>query len=116
MAKFCGTIGYVETKEVEPGVWTENQIIERQYFGDLIRNFGKRESSGDVNDDINIANEVSIVADPYAMEHFFAMRYVKFGMPAIGGTWKIESVEVSYPRLILKLGGVYNGDTAGVTG
>lgn len=112
MAKMCGLIGYAVTIELEPGLFVDGNIVEKQCFGDLIRNFKKNENSGDVNDNINIANEVSIVADPYAMEHFFAMKYIKFTFPNIGGVWKITNVEVSYPRLTLALGGVYNGDTA----
>ena len=115
MAKFCGKIGYVETVEVEPGVWVKGQITEREYYGDLIRNFVKHESSGNVNDNINIANEVSIVADPYATEHFFAIRYIKFSMPNIGGVWEVTNAEVAYPRIILALGGVYNGESLRTT-
>lgn len=112
MAKFYGVIGYVETAEVEPGVWVENNVTEREYYGDLIRNFGKHETSGNVNDNINIANEVSIVADPYATEHFFAIRYIKFTIPNIGGAWKVTNAEVAYPRINLTIGGVYNGEQA----
>lgn len=112
MAKFYGLIGYnMETVETDPGLW-EEQSIERPYYGDMIRNFSKHESSGGVNDNINIANEISIVADPYAMEHFFAIRYVKFQIPALGGVWKVTNAEVAYPRLILTIGGLYNGDTS----
>lgn len=115
MAKFCGLIGYVdESLPVSPGLW-EDKIIERPYFGDLVRNFGKHEPSGGVNDNTNIANEVSIVADPYAMEHFFAIKYVKFQIPALAGVWKVNTIEVSYPRLILTIGGLYNGDTTGAS-
>lgn len=104
MAKFYGTIGYVNTVETEPGMW-EEQKTERQYSGELVKNTRRLESSGGVNDNINISNEVSIVADPYAYENFHAMRYIKF----IGAKWKISNVEVRYPRLILTIGGVYNG-------
>lgn len=114
MAKFYGVIGYVETTETEPGLW-EQQIIEKPYYGDLVRNFSKHESSGNVNDNINIANEISIIADPYAMEHFFAIGYVKFQLPALGGVWKVTNVEVAYPRLILTIGGLYNGNTSGAS-
>lgn len=107
MAKFYGLIGYAETKETSPGVWTE-QITEREYSGDLIRNTRKLQPSGGVNDDINITNEISIIADPFACQHFHSMRYVEF----MGAKWKIASVEVQYPRLILTIGGVYNGKTA----
>ncbi len=113
--KFYGVIGYVETVETEPGIWEEKNT-ERAYCGDLIRNFGKHEPSGNVNDNINIANEVSIIADPYIMEHFWAIRYVKFTLPALSGAWKVTDVEVASPRLILTIGGVYNGNTAGTPG
>ncbi len=106
MAKFFGKIGFAETLEAAPGVWRPN-ITEREYFGDLIRNVRRYESSGHVNDDLNIANEISIVADPYARDNFHAMRYVSF----MGANWKISGVEVQYPRLILTIGGVYNGET-----
>ena len=105
MAKFYGNIGYIKTVEVEPGVW-EEQVIERPYYGDLTRNTSRFQSSGGVNDDINISNNISIVADPYANENFQHMRYVEF----MGAKWKITNVEVKYPRLILTAGGVYNGE------
>lgn len=104
MAKFYGNVGYVKTVEVAPGVWSE-QATERPYYGDLTRNTSRYQSSGDVNDDININNDISIVADPYANENFQHMRYVVY----MGTKWKITNVEVKYPRLILSLGGVYNG-------
>ena len=104
MAKFYGKIGYANTVETKPGVY-EEQIVERSYYGDLIRNTRRLQSSDKVNDDINISNEISIVADPYATNNFHTMRYAVF----MGTKWKISNVEVSYPRLILTLGGVYNG-------
>ena len=104
MAKFYGKIGYANTVETKPGVY-EEQIVERSYYGDLIRNSRRVQSADQVNDDINISNEISIVADPYATNNFHTMRYAVF----MGTKWKISNVEVSYPRLILTLGGVYNG-------
>ena len=105
MAKWFGMIGYAETVETSPGVWKE-QITKREYFGDLIRNARRLYSADKVNDDINIVNELSIVSDPYAIENFHAMRYAEF----MGTRWKISNVEVQYPRLLLTLGGVYNGE------
>ena len=104
MAKFYGKIGFADTVETAPGVWTEN-IIDYNYFGDIIRNARRLQSSDQLNDDINISNEISIVADPYANQNFHSMRYVEF----MGAKWKITNVEVRYPRLILTVGGVYNG-------
>ena len=103
MAKFYGVIGFAETVETEPGIW-EEKIVERSYSGDLIRNIRKLQSSTSVNDNITISNEISIVADPYAEQNMYAMRYVTFK----GNKWKIESVDVNYPRLTLSIGGVYN--------
>lgn len=107
MAKFYGTIGYAATVETTPGVW-EEQITERTYFGDLLRNNRKLQTANQLNDDINVANEISIVADPFANENFHSMRYVEF----MGTKWKITNVEVRFPRLILTVGGVYNGEQA----
>lgn len=107
MAKFYGEIGYAETVETSPGVWIE-RIITRAYYGDIIRNTRKLQSADQLNDNVTIANEISILADPYANDHFHAMRYVEFQ----GARWKITSVEVRYPRLILSVGGVYNGEQA----
>lgn len=104
MAKFYGVIGYAITEETKPGVWSE-QITERMYYGDLTKNTRKLQSTEQLNDNINVANEISIVADPFANENFHSMRYVEF----MGTKWKITSVEVQYPRLILTVGGVYNG-------
>lgn len=102
MNKWYGSIGYADNVEVEPGIH-EDQIIEKQYFGDITRNIRKLQSSGEINDDLNLSNAISIVADPYAIENFYKMRYVEFN----GTKWKITDVEVQYPRLILTLGGVW---------
>nr|DAR13079.1 MAG TPA: hypothetical protein [Caudoviricetes sp.] len=104
MAKFYGAVGYAVTEENTPGVWDE-RIIERMYYGELIRNTRKLQSTEYLNDDINISNEISILADPFAYANFHSMRYVDF----MDAKWKIISVEVQYPRLILTVGGVYNG-------
>ena len=106
MAKFYGPVGYAEQKEKSPGVWVE-EIVEYMYAGDLLDNRMRYQSTDKLNDDLNIANRVSIIADPYAMENFHKMRYIGFQ----GSFWKISNVEVQYPRLILTIGGVYNGET-----
>lgn len=103
MAKFFGKIGYAETKQTSPGVW-EEEITEREYFGDITRNTRRLQSSGNLNDNIVVANDISIISDPFANQNFHAMRYVEF----MGTKWKISNVEVQYPRLILTLGDQYN--------
>lgn len=107
MAKWYGKVGYAETVETEPGIW-EEKITEKPYFGDSIRNTRLLQNSGTINDDIKVGNQISIVADPYANQNFHSMRYVEY----MGSLWKISTVEVQFPRLILTIGEIYNGNVA----
>lgn len=105
MAKFYGNIGYMQMIEKKPGVWKE-EIVEHAYYGELVRNNRRLQSSNQVNDDVAVANEISIIADPFANQNFYSMRYVEFN----GAKWKVTNVEVRHPRLVLTLGGLYNGE------
>ena len=105
MAKWSGKVGFETTLETEPGIWKE-KIIEKSYYGDVIRNARRLESSGVINDSVNISNEISFVADPYARENFHAIRYIEF----MGTKWKVSNIDVQYPRLVLSIGGIYNGE------
>lgn len=108
MAKFYGEIGYGETVEspVDSGIWID-QITEFGYYGDVIRNTRKLENGEGLNNDISVGNSISIVADQYAIDHFFMIRYIRWA----GTLWTVKDVEVRSPRLILSLGSVYNGPT-----
>lgn len=106
MAKFHGKVGYGNTVETKPGVH-EEVITEQEYYGDVIRNSRQLRDGESINDDLSVGNSISIVADAYANEHFFAIRYVEWA----GTLWKVSNVEVQSPRLVLRLGGVYNGPT-----
>lgn len=106
MSKFYGSIGYAIMSEIRPGVWGEI-ITLRPYYGDVTRNTWQYNSSDKLNDDINVSNEFSIIADPFAYENFHSMRFIDY----MGAKWKISNVEVRYPRLILTVGGVYNEQT-----
>lgn len=110
MAKFYGKIGYIKSVEVEPGYW-EEQAIEKNYYGDVIRNISDWRQSSEINDDISFNNTISIVADPYANENFQHIRYVIY----MNTKWKVTSVECKYPRLILTIGGVYNAYKIGAS-
>ena len=108
MAKFYGEIGFVfDQVENVPGVFKDS-IAKRNYAGDVLRNVSKMQNGENLNDNLTIDNKLSIVADPFANENFYAMRFVNW----MGAFWKISSVEVQRPRLILTIGGVYNGPTA----
>lgn len=106
MAKFFGVIGYGISEETSPGVWTD-QIVERSYSGDVVKNYKKSSAGESINDNIDVSNNISILSDPFAMQHFHTIKYVKW----MGAAWKVSSVDVQYPRLILSIGGVYNGET-----
>lgn len=108
MARFCGEIGYGEAVETPPesGNWVDT-ITEFQYFGDVTRNTRQLEGVDKVNSDISVQNSISIVADKYAIDHYFQMKYVRWE----GVLWTVTDVEVRAPRLILSLGSVYNGPT-----
>lgn len=108
MVKFYGEVGYGETVETPPesGVWKDD-ITEIMYYGDVIRNTRQLREGEVLNNDLSVTNSISIVADAFANEHFYAIRYVKW----MGIRWKISEVSVEPPRLIFRLGEVYNGPT-----
>lgn len=109
MAKFCDVVGYVESTESAPGsgVW-KDVPTERKLYGDVLRNSRQLEQvEQHVNADITVGNSISVVADAYALEHFHAIRYVRWA----GARWSVTNIDVQAPRLVLRLGGVYNGPT-----
>lgn len=108
MAKFYDVVGFAVNTEMAPGVW-QDIITEKSYFGDIVKDMTSFQQSEKVNVDITLRNSVSIVADDYASEHIFAIRYVRWA----GSLWKVVDIDATRrPRLILRLGGVYNGPTA----
>lgn len=107
MAKFCGEIGFGESVETAPGVW-QDVIVEHMYYGDVLRNTLRRSEGDQVNNNLSVGNSISVVADPYANEHFFAMRYIRW----MGVLWTITEIEVQSPRLLIRIGEVYNGPTS----
>ena len=104
MAKYYGQIGYATVEETSPGVWVE-EITERNYYGDVVRNRVNVQQGTTVNAGVTISKQISIIADPFAFENFTNMRYITY----LNQKWSITGVDVEYPRLILTIGGVYNG-------
>ena len=107
MAKFYGQVGYAETTQKAPGVYSE-VVTERNYSGDILRNTKRWQSGENLNDNLVVNNVFSILADSFAIENFSTMRYIKWA----GSYWKITNVETQRPRLLLTIGGVYNGKKA----
>lgn len=110
MARFRGEIGFGVKSLIKPGVW-DDVVTEYIYRGDVVSNTRSLTPGESVNDNVTVGNSISIVADAYAREHFLAMKYIKWQ----GVLWKIDQVTVERPRLLLRLGGVYNGPKAGTT-
>ena len=104
MARFHGKIGFAQTAETAPGVF-EEEITERVYSGDTLSDRRLLRGGDQVNPVVSSGNSISIVADAYANEHYFAIRYVEWA----GVRWTVQDVEVQHPRLLLRLGEVYNG-------
>ena len=103
MARYYGNVGYAKSVETAPGVW-EDSITVRPYYGDVIRNTRRWDNGEGLNDNLNINNQISIIADAYAYQNFHAIKYVEW----MGIKWKVSSIDVERPRLILSVGGVYH--------
>ena len=103
MAKYHGNIGFMVTEETTPGVWDEH-IVVHPYSGDILR-FSSQytPSSEKLNDDISIRNQISIIADPFAIGNFYNIRYIEW----LGTKWKVTDVTVDYPRLIFSPGDIF---------
>lgn len=105
MTKWYGKIGYMQTIETKPGVWTES-IVERPYTGDITSlNKSWQQTSQKLNDDVELSIQLSIVADPFAYSNLSSIRYITY----MGNLWKVKSITPEFPRLALAIGGVYNG-------
>lgn len=107
MTKYYGTVGFVGTTDAGHGVYTPVNL-ERPYTGDLVRNHARWQSQSEtINDDLVLSNEVSIVCDNFIIENQHMIKYVTInGMPA---KWRVNTIQMEYPRIRLQIGGVYNG-------
>lgn len=105
--KWSGAIGFAEDMETAPSVHTE-RMTEKHYYGDVVELNRQMQGSDQINEDITVGNQLSVLGDPFAQSNLYAMRYATF----MGQRWKITGVRVQYPRLILTLGGIWNGSTA----
>lgn len=110
MTRFYGLVGYAEMVEIGPGTHQE-QFTEYPYFGDLKQDLRKLQPTDNLNDTLILQNLVEIVADKFAYDHYHNIRYVRVN----DVNWKVGYVEVRYPRLWIRFGEVYNGQTASAT-
>lgn len=110
--KFSGKIGFVNGSiEIEPDVWVPN-IIERHYTGDMKRSYRKYQSGEYLNDNMRLNNQIEIISDLYLRQNWPSILYVLWD----GVRWKVNTTEVGYPKLVLEIGGVYNGEVPSKSG
>lgn len=100
--KWFGKIAFADQVDDGTGIW-ENKIVERDYFGDILQN-SKRNQVTEINQDITVTNQLSVIADPYLLDSFHKILYVTF----MGSKWRVSEVQVGYPRLTLSFGSLYN--------
>jgi hypothetical protein len=103
MSRCSGLIGYALAGETQPGVWTEN-ITEKIYYGDVVRDNRRIVDQGEINGSININNNISVVSNKFMLDNLAFMRYITFA----NSKWKISSVDIRSPRVVITLGGLYN--------
>ena len=105
MTRFCGQVGYIETIESAPGVWTEKETV-RKHTGEVLTSSRRYENGTSINDNLVMSSRLSIVADGYAKDHFSFIKWVELW----GVKWKVTNIEVQFPRLILSFGGVWSAE------
>lgn len=113
MAKWAGKVGFIFTHENPEGsgIW-KTDVCVKSCTGEVVRVTKRWQDTSDkVNSDITLTNQISIVATPYLLQNFYAIKFVSF----MNSYWIVNSVNMDYPRLTLEIGGPYNGDTTPTT-
>lgn len=103
--KWFGKIAFSDQHETEPGVWEDEPVV-RDYFGDVLKNYKRDNTTSTMNSEISVSNQLSVVADPFLLNSFHKILYVEF----MGAKWRVSSVDVQYPRMILDFGGLFKED------
>lgn len=103
MSRFAGTVGYTVQEETTPGVWTTVEKT-RKMKGDIMKQVASHQSSEYLHDDVVLSHRVSLIGDAYAFDNYFNISWVKMDTQK----WKVASIEVDRPRIIVTLGGVWN--------
>ena len=107
MARFHDKVGFLICLDYQDTGIAENRAVERPYYGRIIEHTRRWEENDHINDDLNISNQIAITANDYAFKHASSIAYVHF----MGGYWKVTSIRIKHPEIILSLGGVWNGPT-----
>lgn len=111
MARFHDKVGFLIPVENQETGMATNRAVERPYYGKVIEHTRRWETTEHVNDDLAISNQIAITANDYAFKYMSCIAYVRF----MGGYWKVSSIRVKAPEIILTLGGVWNGPVESTT-
>jgi len=103
MAKFSGKIGFEIMTETKPGVWVPEEIEKGPYYGEVLQKAIRLQAAENVNDNTKVNHRISIISDAFAKDHIDCIKYVMW----MGKAWKVNSIDISYPRLTLNIGDVY---------
>lgn len=105
MAKYAGLVGYATDVQSSPGVWSQ-VIAPKRMRGDIIRQSSSNQNDDKVNSDVALVHRVSLVGDAFAFDNYFKIKWVTL----YGQKWEVTTIEVQRPRLIVSLGGIWNGE------
>ena len=112
MARFHDKVGFLIPIDDQRTGLSTNRVVERPYYGKILEHTRRWESTEHVNDSLSVSNQISITANDYAFKHMSCIAYVRF----MGGYWKVSSVRIKGPEIVLTLGGVWNGQVEATAG
>lgn len=104
MRKFAGYVGFVLDTEVKPGVFMP-KAVEKFYKGEINNQYRRWDQQQEVSDQLTLSEEITIVTNSYLLENIGAIRYVV----RHGTRWAVKSIGIKTPKIVLTLGGEYNG-------
>lgn len=104
--KYAGNIGFWQSDtETSPGVYGPS-IVEKKYTGDVLKNSRRfKDRDGFQNGELFFTNRISVLSDLYLQNNISTIKYIEWK----GSKWNVTSVEINYPRVVLEIGGPYNG-------
>lgn len=107
--KYSGNIGFwIDDVEIRPGVF-KSEMVEKPYTGDIIKSYQHWTGAEHINQNLTLNNKISIIADLYLNQHISSIKYVTY----MGTKWRVSSLEINYPRVVIEMGEVYNGVDSG---
>ena len=102
--KFSGIVGYAVQVETAPDIWRE-VIVERKYHGDVVQTAWHSQAAAQtLNDNPSLNCQIEVVADAFAWANYGNIRYVIYE----NSKWKVSSIQIRRPRLIINFSSVYN--------